>query len=231
VAVVLLAALMGSLARTVVEGFQGVPSMELYLAAAGGGDPYSAYVALVWFGIAQLLIAGYAIVQVSGWAAEDTEGVLEAVLSQPVPRWWVVLERGLTLAAGIAILSGAGGVASGLAANGVGIHLDAASVWRASWLLLPFGLSFAAAGAVGVGRWPRATVGVLAFLAMVSYLIYQLAAFMSWPAWVPDLSVFKLYGDPLTTGIYWRGLDIMLAIVAAGFAAGVLFMQRREIGR
>jgi ABC-2 type transport system permease protein len=230
-AVVVLAAFMANLGKSVVDGFKGISAIQQYLAAGGSGDPYSAYIALVWFGVAQLLVAAYAIVQVSGWAAEDTEGVLEAVLSQPVPRWWVVLERGLTLAAGIAILSGAGAVATGLAGGGVGIHVDAASIWRASWLLLPFGLTFAAAGAVGVGRWPRATVAVLAFLAMVSYLIYQLAPFMAWPAWVPDLSVFKLYGTPLTTGVYWLGLNVMIAIVAVGFAAGVLMMQRREVAR
>jgi len=53
---------------------------------------------------------------------------------------------------------------------------------------------------------------------------------MNWPGWVADLSVFQLYGTPLLTGVFWSGLWAMLAIVAAGFGAATLLMQRREVG-
>jgi hypothetical protein len=96
-------------------------------------------------------------------------------------------------------------------------------------LLIPFALTFAAAGAVADAEWPRAVVGVLGMLAFASFLIYELAPFMSWPRWVSNLSVFQLYGTPLLTGVNWGGLWAMIAIVVAGFGVATVLMQRREV--
>ncbi|HEY4025949.1 MAG TPA: hypothetical protein VGO86_05920, partial [Candidatus Dormibacteraeota bacterium] len=101
--------------------------------------------------------------------------------------------------------------------------------FQASWLLVPFALTFAAAGAVADAEWPRAVVGVLGILAFASFLIYELAGLMGWPSWVANLSVFQLYGTPLLTGVNWSGRWAMLAVVVVGFGLATLLMQRREV--
>jgi putative exporter of polyketide antibiotics len=59
----------------------------------------------------------------------------------------------------------------------------------------------------------------------------QLGPLFKWPAWVDDISVFFLYGTPLTSGVYWTGLWILLGVTAVALAIGLLSFQRRDIGR
>jgi ABC-2 type transport system permease protein len=230
VAVAALAVFMVSLARSVVDSFASLPSMRPLL-TQGGADLYRGYIGVFWFGIAQLLLAGFATHLVAGWAADDNEGLLEATLSRPRSRSSVVIERATTAAVAIALLAAVGSLAAAATAAATGTSLDAGSVFRATWPLIPFGLTFAAAGAVGAAWWPRSAVGALGLLAFVSYLLADLAPLFDWPAWIANLSVFKLYGTPLSAGVFWPGVWAMLAITLAGFGLGLVLMQRREITR
>ena len=72
---------------------------------------------------------------------------------------------------------------------------------------------------------------LLATLAFLSYLVTELGPLMKWPDWVLKLSVFSLYGTPLTSGVYWTGMWILLAVVILGFGVAAVLMQRREVGR
>jgi ABC-type transport system involved in multi-copper enzyme maturation permease subunit len=203
--------------------------MRALLTHGAGGDPYRGYIGAYWFGFAQLLLTGFAVHLVSLWGSDDTEGILASELSTPRPRWTVVAERAVTAAVGIAaaIAVGSGVAAAGAAA--VGTALGASDVVRASLLLFPFALSFAAVGAAASARWPRAVVGVLGILTAVSFLVWEIAPLMQWPSWVADLSVFQLYGRPFTSGVFWNGLWAMLAIVVVGFGLATVLMQRREV--
>jgi hypothetical protein len=97
-------------------------------------------------------------------------------------------------------------------------------------LLVPFALVFAAAGAVLAAWNPRAAVGLLGGLAFASYLVNELGPLFRWPTWVQDLSAFKLFGTPLSTGIDRTDLAIMIAIILVGFGASILLINRRDIG-
>jgi len=99
-----------------------------------------------------------------------------------------------------------------------------------SLLLVPFALVFAAVGAVLAAWSPRAAVGLLGGLAFASYLVDELGPLFKWPAWVQDLSAFKLFGTPLSSGIDRTGLLIMVVIILVGFGASILLMERRDVG-
>ncbi len=164
------------------------------------------------------------------WGSDDTDGVLTAVLSTPQHRWAVIAERAAMALAGVAIVVAVGSLTAGITAALTGTPLDAGDVFTASWLLVPFALTFAAAGATGSARWPRAVVGVLGVLAFFSFLVFEFAPLLNWPSWVANLSVFQLYGTPLLTGVSWNGLWAMVGIVVVGFGLATLLMQRREVG-
>src|SRR5215472_12966850 len=216
------------LAHGSVETVVRLPGMREFL-THGSSDPYQGFIATFWFGLAELLVAGFAVHLVSGWAADDTEGILAAELSAPRHRWSVVAERAGTAVAGTAVVVAVGSLAAAIVSAALGAGLDSASVFRASWPLVPFGLTFAAAGAVTAARWPRAAIGVLGLLAFYSFVVAELHALMSWPAWVADLSVFQLYGTPLLTDVFWNGLWAMLAIAVAGFGLATVLLRRREV--
>ena len=227
-AVSVLAVYMVGVARSEVDSMLAFPNVRALL-TQGGADPYRSWIGIFWFRLAQLMLAGFALHVASGWAADDGEGVLAAELSRPRHRWGIVLERAIAMVLALSVLAGLGSLALTLASRAQSTSLELSIVLRATWLLVPFALTFAAAAAVGIARWPRATVGVLGVVAFLSFLDSELAAILKWPDWVANLSPFSLYGAPMISGVFWSGLWAMLAVVTAGFGLSVILMQRREV--
>ena len=58
----------------------------------------------------------------------------------------------------------------------------------------------------------------------------QLAPIFKWPAWVEDISPFRLYGQPLSSGVDGVGLTIMIAVAVFGFVGSALLLERRDVG-
>lgn len=221
--------LVGS-AHGIVDSLGNIPGIRDFLTRGSGGDIYRAFIAAYWFGFALLLLAGFAIHLVSGWASDDTEGILTAVLSMPVHRWAVIAERAAVAVIGCALVVAVGSLVAVATAAAGGTTFDAGTFFRASWLLIPYALTYAAVGAVAASYFPRAAIGVLGVIAFLGYLDYELVPLLKWPAWVADLSVQYLYGTPFLTDVYWTGLWIMVGVVVAGFGAAMLLMERREVG-
>ena len=225
-----MAALFVVLTKTIVQPLLSIPGLAAYFAAIMHGPIYQSFLSSIWFGVAQLLMAGFAITQVARWSAEDSDGRLELILSNPVSRTRVVIERALVLALGALVIAAVSGAAVGIESHYQSIDLDAGRLAEASLMLVPVTLVFAAAGALLAARLPRATVGILGIFAFASYLMLQIGPLFKLPAWVQDLSAFKLYGEPLTEGIDRTGLAIMVAIVLVGFWASTVVMQKRDVG-
>jgi ABC-2 type transport system permease protein len=218
------------LTKTIVKPLLAIPELAPYFAIFVNGNIYASFLGYIWFGFAQLLMAGFAITQVARWSAEDSDGRLELVLSNPVSRARVVVERLMALTLGALIIAAISGTAVGIEAHYQSIDLSSRRLAEASVLLVPFTLVFGTVGALLASRIPRATVGVLGAFAFASYLTVQLGPIFKLPVWVQDVSAFKLYGQPLTAGTDQTGLVIMLVIVVAGLMASALVMERRDIG-
>ncbi|NNM96010.1 MAG: hypothetical protein HKL89_00140, partial [Candidatus Dormibacteraeota bacterium] len=195
------------------------------------GNPATAVVGSIWLSIAALTVAAYAITQASHWASDDADGRVEMEIAQPVPRWSVVLERGLALAVASLVISALGAVVVAAVAPSQGVHLGGGRLVIATGLLVLLALSFGALGALAIARVPRVTVPLLAAIAVVSFYIPLLAPLFKWPRWTLDISLFHLYGEPLTSGLYWTGLWIMVAIVVVGLGGAVAAMRVRDLGR
>jgi ABC-2 type transport system permease protein len=230
VGIILAGLAFGSLTKTTLHLVQTTPSLRPYLTAAGGATGQS-MVGFFWFGVFQLVLAVYAILQVGRWAADDAEGRLEMILAAPVRRSRVVLERAASLTVSLVLLVAVGTAVTAASAVATHISLSSGALANASWLQVVSSLTFAAVGGAVVGVSPRITVGVLAVVAAGGYLLRDFAPLLSWPKWVGHLSVFSLYGTPLGNGVYWTGAAIMLAVVVAGFGAALATMHRREVGR
>jgi ABC-type transport system involved in multi-copper enzyme maturation permease subunit len=229
-AIAAMAVFMVGIAHSVVDSAITLPGMREILTHGSGGDPYRGFIGTFWFGFEQLLLAGFAIHLVSGWAADDTEGILASVLSMPVHRSAIVAERAAAALLGTVVIVATGSlVAVAMSASG-GTALGAADVLRASWPLIPFTLTYAAVGAAASADFPRAAVGVLGVLAFLSFLVYEVGPLERWPAWANDLSVQRLYGTPFLTGVFWTGLWTLLTVVGVGFGLAMVLMQRREVG-
>jgi ABC-2 type transport system permease protein len=218
------------LTKAIVTPLLSIPALAHYLSAFVNGNVYPSFLGFIWLSFAQLLMAGFAVSHVARWSAEDLDGRLQAVLSNPVHRTRVVFERAAALAIGALIIATVSGTVVGLEAHYQSIDLDRGRLVAASLLLVPFTLVFGVVGALLAAGIPRAAVGLLGAFAFASYLAVQLGPIFKLPVWVQDVSAFKLYGQPLTAGVDQTGLVIMLGIVVAGLAVTAVLMQRREIG-
>ncbi len=225
-----LGALFVVLTKSIVQPLLAIPALAAYFAFFIKGDVYTSFLGFIWFGFAQLLMAAFAITQVARWSAEDSDGRLELILSNPISRVRVVAERAIALTLGGLIIAAVSGLAVGVESHYQSIELDRTRLAEASLLLVPFTLVFGAVGALLASRIPRATVGVLGAFTFASYLVIQLGPIFKLPEWAIDLSAFKLYGQPLTAGVDQTGLVIMLVIVVIGLTASGIMMQRRDIG-
>jgi ABC-2 type transport system permease protein len=218
------------LTKSIVKPLLAIPELAPYFAIFVNGNIYASFLGFIWFGFAELLMAGFAITQVARWTAEDSDGRLELVLSNPISRARVVVERLIALTLGALIIAAVSGAAVGLESHYQSIDLSNRRLAEASLLFVPFTLVFGTVGALLASRIPRATVGILGVFAFASYLTVQLGPIFKLPVWVQDVSAFKLYGQPLTAGVDQTGLVVMLVIVIAGLVASAMVMERRDIG-
>ena len=208
--------------------FATTPSLSSYLRGLAG-NVHTVLLALIWLSFAQALVAILSITTVSRWSADDSSGVLEMQLAEPIPRWRVLAERATELTVTVTVMSFVAMAVILALAPAEGITVDIGSLLIATALLIPFALTFAAAGAVLAGWRPRAAVVVLSTVAAISYLVFELGPLFKWPAWADNLSVFQLYGTPLITPVFVGGLIAMLAIVIVGFGSAGVVLARRDV--
>lgn len=225
-----LAVIFVSLTKTIVEPLLSVRALAPYFEGFVRGNVYPAFLGFTWFNIAQLLFAAFAISQVARWSAEDTDGRLELILSQPLSRVGVVLERMTVLALGALVIAAVSGVVVFYASHRQGIDLNGPLLAAASLMLVPFALVFASIGSLLAAWNPRAAVGLAGAVAFASYMDVEVGPLLKLPLWLQDLSAFKLYGRPLLNGVDGRSLTIMLLVVLVGVGSSILALQRRDIG-
>lgn len=208
--------------------FATTPSLSPYLRGLAG-NVHTVLLALIWLSFAQALLAILSITTVSRWSADDSSGVLEMQLAEPIPRWCVLAERATELTVTITVASFVAMAVILALAPAEGIVVDIGKLLVATALLIPFALTFAAVGAVLAGWRPRVAVVVLSTIAAISYLVFELGPLFKWPAWADNLSVFQLYGTPLITPVFVGGLIAMLAIVIVGFGSAGVVLARRDV--
>jgi ABC-2 type transport system permease protein len=177
-----------------------------------------------------LLLSIYAIVQVAGWSADDAEGRLATILSAPVSRQRVVLERIASLLVAAAIICAPQAVAVYLVARGQAIVLDAGRVVLAAVLLLAIPFSFAAIGQLVAVSRPRAAVMALSAVAVVSYFVQQFTPLFDWPPWMANLSLYALYGTPMSGDVNWGGIAGLIAVGGVATAGSLAAVRGRDVG-
>jgi len=216
--------------KSIIQPLLSIPALAPYFSGFVHGPVYAMFLGIFWFSTAQLLFAAFAITQVARWSAEDTDGRLELILSNPVSRAAVVVERAVGLAFGAAFVAAVSGVVVGIASQNQGMNIGSDRLAAATLLLVPFALVFAAVGSLLAAWNPRASIGLLGGFAFFSYVVTEVGPFFKWPEWIQDVSAFKLFGTPLSSGVDRAALLTMVAIIVVGFGASILVMERRDVG-
>jgi ABC-2 type transport system permease protein len=221
------AVLIGALAREMRQLIEDNPQMAQVLDAQGV-DPEDLMVSVGAFFIA-LLALGFAVHALMRLAAEETNGRLGVVLSQPLSRarWWLG-SSGTVLAAATAML-----LVCGLGL-GVGLWVgtgEVVSVWTGLWL----GAAFVTAVLLGAAVTlllaaisPRLAGAGWAVFALVMTIDF-LGPALDLPGWVLDLSPFQHVGRPPIEDVQLGGVLVMGALAAALVAASAWWFRRRDL--
>jgi len=223
-----LAYFLTSLARTIVDSMRAIPSFAVFFERLGV-SAYSDFIGVLWFGTGLFVLSALTIAQVNGWATDDAEGRLEAMLASGASRQRIVIERIAALLVIVAVVIAVSSTLVFFAARSFDITLPGDRTVLATVLVLPVVFAFAGIGAAIVGWRPRVAVVLLGAVAILSYFIQQFAALFSWPEWLRHLSLFELYGTPMTKDD-WGGIVALVAIGVAGTALALLSMRRRDVG-
>ena len=229
VSTLLLGSVMVAVTKSTADAIFADPHLVAIFQRVGTGSIYESMLGFIWFDIALLLLAGYAVVQVSRWSTQDQEGRVEMLLTAPISRSRVVIERALEFAVAslLIVIAGYVGVASRAPASG--LNLDAGHLFAASVLLWPFALAFGGLGVAVVSRWPRIAVPFLAAFVVVEYILGDLGPLFKFPDWLQNLSVFHLYGNPVVQSVSWTPALSMTVIFVVGFGLALVLMRQRDV--
>ena len=164
---------------------------------------------------------------------EEESGTLDLLLSHPVPRWRLLLEKfaALTVFSGIAIGAGLVGLVLGTLIVDEAIDLGnlGAAVLNIWLLTLLFGTLSLALTGVGLRRGAAAGIG--AGVAAISFLINTLAPLADLPESVRRVSPWFYYdgGQALTEGLKLGNVVLLAGLVIAFLAVALVGFQRRDL--
>jgi ABC-2 type transport system permease protein len=166
-------------------------------------------------------------------AGEEDRHTLDLLLSNPVSRTEIVLQKFGAMAAGTASL----GAITAIALLGEGRLADmplpaggvAAAMLHMTLLALVFGtLALALGAATGRAALSRA---VPAVIAVVSYVVNGLAPVVSWLEPVRQFSPFYQYAghDPLRHGVSWPAVLVAVTTIVVLTGGAVAGFRRRDV--
>ncbi|HEX9033331.1 MAG TPA: ABC transporter permease subunit, partial [Streptosporangiaceae bacterium] len=166
-------------------------------------------------------------------AGEEDRHTLDLLLSSPVSRTRVVLEKFGAMAAGAALLGAVTTVALIGEGRLAGMDLPAGRVTAAMVHMTLLGLVFGAlALAIGAATGsPALSRAIPAVVAVVAYVVNGLAPVVSWLEPAQKFSPFYQYSghDPLRHGLSWLAVLVAAATIGVLAALAVAAFRRRDV--
>jgi len=217
--------------------FEKLPPAFRALFAPGGIDITTpeGFVATEFFSlVGPLLFFAYTIaIAGSATAAEEERGTIDMLMSMPIPRWRVVLEKFVALVIGSVLLALAlfGGLAVGALVAGVRLHLDgvAAIIASAVLMALLFGALALWVGALTGRR--TFSIGLAFAVAIAAYFLYSFSQLADVLRPFQPLSPFTYYiGDnPFVNGLVPANVAVLGLTTLVFFILAVVAFQRRDL--
>ncbi|HET8614399.1 MAG TPA: ABC transporter permease subunit [Actinomycetales bacterium] len=166
-------------------------------------------------------------------AGEEDRRTMDMLLSTPVSRSRVVVEKLMAMCVGVLLLAAVGLVSlmggGALADMGLSWPDVTAAMLHMALLALVFGtLALAVGGITGHATLSRA---VPAVVAVVAYVVNGLAPVVSWLEPFQKLSPFYQYigHDPLRHGVSWSSVAVAVTTVVVLAVVAVLGFRRRDV--
>ncbi|HVU14851.1 MAG TPA: ABC transporter permease subunit [Phototrophicaceae bacterium] len=190
-----------------------------------------------FFSYMLLVLATYAVLAgLSITSSEEDRGILDVLLSLPIPRWRIIIERliAYTLILIVMLVITFAGLWIG-AATTPGLNLDLGRLLAATVNMLPATLLVLAFTALAgaVARTRTLAIGVATVFVVASYFIDFLGAAAS-GTFFDSLRVISFYswyngGQIMFTGLEAGRVLLLLAVALICALGSLWFFQRRDI--
>jgi ABC-2 type transport system permease protein len=193
----------------------------------------AAYMSYSLFTFSPVLLAIFAITQIENWSSDEEEGRLELPVGMPLPRWQHLTARYIAITLAIIFILALTGLAIMLGATGANVSLDMGRVWVGLAVNLPMGLVVAAFG-LCVAAWlkrPGTALPITIAVVTVMFFLELFAPILSLSEAVRSISIFYLYGKPLTEGVNAGGMLALSLATVLLFAGGIMGFERRDIAK
>jgi ABC-2 type transport system permease protein len=176
-----------------------------------------------------LILAGLAAATlVAGWASDETSGRLEFLLAAPLARLRWVIEGGLGVFAGIAVMVALAALGIAVGALLVGGELGTpvtGSLVLGLFALAAAGVGIAVGGVFGAGFGAPA----VAVFTIVTWFAAIIVPALGLPDAFHQLALTAHYGLPMVGRWDMTGVIVSLAMAVAGLAVGAWGFARRDL--
>ena len=192
------------------------------------------YLSARYFGWVEILLIVYAVIAGTGAVAgEESAGTIDLLLSQPVPRSSMIIQKAAASVAGSAMIISIGWLGFALSVPLVSIRITLADTAIASANMLPITLLFYAIalwlGAVAPNR--STASGAAIGLATGWYFVSTLANGVGALHGLKYATPFYYYGSglPLVEGIDWAHVGVLTGVALAFVLLTLRAFERRDI--
>jgi ABC-2 type transport system permease protein len=166
------------------------------------------------------LVVIFALTMALKWSSDLENGHLELILSTPISRPRILLERFSANVLVVVLAPVLTWLVLLIGAQLIHLSVDQGKILAATFSMLPpalitMGLVYALAGRLRYG----AVLGLLVAYLVLSYLQESLEGAIQFPSWLMSLSIFHVYGNPIFLGMNWTnflgmtGVAIVLLII------------------
>ena len=164
-------------------------------------------------------------------AGTEERKALDLLLSNPVPRWQLIVSRYVAMAAGLTAVLVMLTVLTWVAAPVMGVDLSLRAVAAGAANLWPFCLFFGALALLcsSVLRRGAAASGIAAGVLIAMYVLNAIASAVDSMKDVRRASLFYYYGAAILDGIDWTAFIVIVLLSMGLTALAVLAFNRRDI--
>jgi ABC-2 type transport system permease protein len=222
------------IAKSAIQALAGALKQSPLIAALFSGDNLTTnngFVSAIIFTFVPFVSVLAAVFFALNWASDLDNGRMETTLSAaPLPRWRVLLERFITVIVGVVGVGLATALAAELGAALTGLTLDFGGLLSAGLGMIPLMLLASALVYALAGKLSSGTIlGLVGGLASLSFVLELLRSVLNLPEWVMNLSIFHVYGQPMTSSVNGTGMIVMLVLAAALLALGTWLFTRADL--
>ena len=211
------------------------PAAKLFGAEIGDASSLVGFLHIELFSmILPALMIAFAAGAASGFTAgEESRGTIDVLLSYPVSRRRIVLEKWLAVMLACTVAAAVVWVMAlaGAAASGSTLPPDKLAAALVMLILLSFDFGSLALAISAYSGNRAASIGIAIALMVAMYLADVLAAIVDGLGAIQPLSLFRYYmgNDPLRNGVSPADVGVLVAVAAVLLVASLVAFERRDL--